>query len=29
MSSNIIECTGLTMSFGSLKVLDSIDLSIG
>jgi len=25
---NIIECSGLTMSFGSLKVLDNIDLSI-
>jgi len=25
---NIIECSGLTMSFGSLKVLDGIDLSI-
>jgi ABC-2 type transport system ATP-binding protein len=26
---NIIECSGLTMSFGSLKVLDSIDLAVG
>ena len=26
---NIIECSGLTMSFGRLKVLDDIDLSIG
>jgi ABC-2 type transport system ATP-binding protein len=25
---NIIECSGLTMSFGSLKVLDDVDLSI-
>jgi ABC-2 type transport system ATP-binding protein len=26
---NIIECSGLSMSFGSLKVLDGIDLAVG
>ncbi|WP_424358543.1 heme ABC exporter ATP-binding protein CcmA [Methanocella sp. MCL-LM] len=26
---NIIECEGLTMSFGSLKVLDGIDITVG
>ncbi len=29
MSPNVIECTGLTMSFGSLKALDGIDLAVG
>ncbi len=28
MAENIVECSGLSMSFGSLKVLDDIDLSI-